>query len=454
MKTINITKPSILIVDDELFFSESLKMTIEDLFDISIATSLSSAREFLANQSPDAILLDIRLPDGDGTEFLREIRSLDTRPIVIMMTAFATVNNAIDALKQGAVDYFTKPIDIEKLRRELQVHLENRLLKLKIMDLDRTIKQISPSFLTAGEGKMKKVLDKAPLIAPLNIPVLVVGETGTGKEKLAEWIHEMSKVEGEMVVINCSALSKDIVESELFGHTKGAFSGATADAVGLIERADGGTLFLDEIGELPEAIQAKFLRVLESGVYYRVGDAMERKVSLRLISATCKDLTDPANHFRKDLFFRVNGVSFELPSLNQRKEDIAILLSAFIDQANLTYNKAVKGVTQAAMKMILAYPWPGNIRELKWAIHRTVATTSNEVLDKDEFSLGTDSGSELDLRFQMDTTVPFLDAKERLERQYIKNALAITKNNKTEAARLLEISSRALHYKLTKYNLY
>lgn len=301
---------------------------------------------------------------------------------------------------------------------------------------------------------MKKVLDKAPLIAPLNIPVLVVGETGTGKEKLAEWIHEMSKVEGEMVVINCSALSKDIVESELFGHTKGAFSGATADAVGLIERADGGTLFLDEIGELPEAIQAKFLRVLESGVYYRVGDAMERKVSLRLISATCKDLTDPANHFRKDLFFRVNGVSFELPSLNQRKEDIAILLSAFIDQANLTYNKAVKGVTQAAMKMILAYPWPGNIRELKWAIHRTVATTSNEVLDKDEFSLGTDSGSELDLRFQMDTTVPFLDAKERLERQYIKNALAITKNNKTEAARLLEISSRALHYKLTKYNLY
>jgi len=371
-----------------------------------------------------------------------------------MMTAFATVNNAIDALKQGAVDYFTKPIDIEKLRRELQVHLENRLLKLKIMDLDRTIKQISPSFLTAGEGKMKKVLDKAPLIAPLNIPVLVVGETGTGKEKLAEWIHEMSKVEGEMVVINCSALSKDIVESELFGHTKGAFSGATADAVGLIERADGGTLFLDEIGELPEAIQAKFLRVLESGVYYRVGDAMERKVSLRLISATCKDLTDPANHFRKDLFFRVNGVSFELPSLNQRKEDIAILLSAFIDQANLTYNKAVKGVTQAAMKMILAYPWPGNIRELKWAIHRTVATTSNEVLDKDEFSLGTDSGSELDLRFQMDTTVPFLDAKERLERQYIKNALAITKNNKTEAARLLEISSRALHYKLTKYNLY
>jgi two-component system response regulator AtoC len=441
-------------VDDEPFFSESLKMTIEDLFDISIVNSIASARDFLNQRSPDAILMDVRLPDGDGTEFLQEIKELDTGPIVIMMTAFATVNNAIDALKQGASDYFTKPIDIEKLRQELQVYLENRLLKLKIIDLDRTIKKISPSFLTAGEGRMKTIMDKVPLIAPLNIPVLIVGETGTGKEKLAEWIHEMAAVEGEIVVINCSALSKDIVESELFGHTKGAFSGATAETVGLIERADGGTLFLDEIGELPEGVQAKLLRVLESGVYYRVGDAMERKVSFRLISATCKDLTDPASHFRKDLFFRINGVSFELPALNQRKEDIAILLSAFIDQANLAYSKAVKGVTQAAMKMILAYHWPGNIRELRWAIHRTVATTSKEVLGKDEFSLGTDFGKEPGIGFAMDTTVPFLDAKERLEKQYIKNALAITHNNKTEAARLLEISSRALHYKITKYNLY
>ena len=266
------SRPHVLIVDDELNFSESLKMALEDSFDISMVNSLADAGDFLKRELPDAVLIDVRLPDGNGIDFIHAIRELDSTPVVIAMTAYATVNNAIEALKQGAVDYFTKPIDIEKLKRELSVYLENRLLHRQINDLDRTIKKISPPFITSGVGQMKIIMEKVPLIAPIDIPVLIVGETGTGKEKLAQWIHSLSGREGELIVINCSALPKDIIESELFGHAKGSFSGATAHKEGLIERADGGTLFLDEIGELPEEVQAKFLRVLESGVYYRVGE--------------------------------------------------------------------------------------------------------------------------------------------------------------------------------------
>ncbi len=447
------SEPQILIVDDELNFSESLKMALEDSFHISIVNSLASAKYYLAHHSPDAILIDVRMPDGDGIEFLQEIKKLEWNPVVIIMTAFATVNNAITALKKGAVDYFTKPIDIEKLRRELHVYLENRLLQRKIVDLNQTIEKISPPFVTSGTKKMKPVIDNVPRIAPLSIPVLIVGETGTGKEKLAQWIHSLSGVEGDMVTINCSALPKDIIESELFGHSKGAFTGATAQKEGLIERADGGTLFLDEIGELPGEVQAKFLRVLESGVYYRVGDAVERKVTFRLISASNKDLTDPASSFRRDLFFRISGVSFELPPLDQRKEDIPLLVSVFIDQANLAYKKSVKSVAPSVMKMLLAYSWPGNIRELKWTVHRAVATTSKDVLEKDEISIGADFGRKPGDLWELDATVPFLAAKEKLEINYIKNALALTQNNKTEAAKMLGISARALHYKITKYRI-
>jgi len=453
MKTKRNKKPCILIVDDEPNFSESLKMTLDDLFEISIANSLAAARNFLKQRSPEAILLDIRLPDGDGIEFLQEIKNFNADPVIIIMTAFATVNNAVDALKKGAVDYFTKPIDIDKLKRELRVYIENRFLQQKISDLTQTIEKISPPFVTSGKGKMKAVIDTVPLIAPLNIPVLIVGETGTGKEKLAQWIHSLSGVEGEIVTINCSSLPKDIIESELFGHAKGAFSGAIAQKEGLIERAAGGTLFLDEIGELPGEVQAKFLRVLESGGYYRVGDAVARSVTFRLISASNMDLSNPANRFRKDLFFRVNGVLLELPPLYQRKEDIPLLVSVFLDQANLAYKKRVKGAAPSAMKMILAYHWPGNIRELKWAVLRAVATTAGDVLEKDDLSLGVDAGRELSHGYEMDLTVPFLEAKEQLERQYIKNALALTRNNKTEAAKKLGISARALHYKILKYRL-
>lgn len=446
-------KPYLIIVDDEPHFSESLQMAIEDTFKISTAHSLGSARELLKEKIPDAVLLDMKLPDGNGIDFLRELKGINPMPVVIIMTAYAAIENAVTALKEGAVDYFTKPLDIEKLKRELNVYLENKFLQKRVITLDREIKKIIPPFVTSGAGKMKEIVDKVPLIASLNIPVLIKGETGTGKEKLAEWIHAISGTTREMVAINCSALPRDIFESEFFGHMKGAFSGAVAYKEGLIERAEDSTLFLDEIGEIPEAVQAKFLRVLEDGVYYKVGDSKERKIRFRLISATNKDLADPANNFRPDLFYRINGITFELPPLRERREDIPLLITTFIKEANNTYNKNVEGVSTKVKEYLMNYTWPGNIRELKWLIHRAVAITSKNLINIDDLSISSEVFKDIPAVTDIDYSIPFQEAQERLEKKYIKNALSTANNNKTEAARILGISVRVLHYKIKKYRL-
>lgn len=446
-------KPYLIIVDDEPHFSESLQMAMEDTFKISTAPSLGSARELLKEKIPDAVLLDMKLSDGSGIDFLRELKEINPMPVVIVMTAYAAIDNAVTALKEGAVDYFTKPLDIEKLKRELNVYLENKFLQRKITTLDREIKKIIPPFVTSGAGKMKVIVDKIPLIASLNIPVLLKGETGTGKEKLAEWIHTISRATREMIAINCSALPRDIFESEFFGHMKGAFSGAVAYKEGLIERAEDSTLFLDEIGELPEAVQAKFLRVLEDGVYYKVGDSRERKIRFRLISATNNDLTYPANKFRPDLFYRINGITFELPPLRERREDIPLLITTFIKEANNTSNKNVEGVSTKVKEYLMNYTWPGNIRELKWLIHRAVAITSKNLIDIDDLSVSSEGFKDIPAVTDIDYSIPFQEAMERLEKKYIKNALSTANNNKTEAARILGISVRVLHYKIKRYHL-
>lgn len=452
-------RPYVLIVDDEPHFSESLQMALEDSFTVTIESSIGSARKSLAEQVPDAILLDLRLPDGSGIDLLGELKAFSPMPVVIMMTAHAALENAIAALKKGAVDYFTKPLDIEKLKRDLNVYLDNRFLQEKVITLSREIKKNAPSFITSGTGRMKEIVDKVPMVASLNIPILIKGETGTGKEKLAEWIHALSGVSGDLVTINCSALPKDIFESEFFGHTRGAFSGAIAHKEGLIEQAEGGTLLLDEIGELPESVQAKFLRVLEEGVYYKVGETKERRVIFRLISATNKDLSDPLNNFRQDLFYRVNGITFEMPPLRERRDDIPLLVPVFIKEANKAYNKNVSGVSKKVMDMLMQYEWPGNIRELKWSVLRAVAISRRDLIDIDDMS----ASPALQPAIQKDTrknnsmdifdSLSFSEGMERVERKYIEDALAAAGENKTEAARILGISVRTLHYKMKQYNM-
>lgn len=445
------SKPYVIVIDDEPHFSESLQMALEDNFEILVVGTLKGARESLKDRIPDAILLDVRMPDGNGINFLQEMKDIKPMPVVIVMTAYATVENAVRALKEGAVDYFVKPLDIEKLKRELNLYLENRLLHRKIVALDREIKTIAPPFETTGIGIMKEIVDKIPLIAPLDIPVLIKGETGTGKEKFAKWIHTLSGLQGQMVAINCAALPKDLIESELFGYTKGAFSGAGTYKEGLIEKAEGGTLFLDEIGELPEEVQAKFLRVLEDGVYYKLGDTREHRAKFRLIAATSRDLT--SSNFRQDLFYRVNGVMFELPPLRDRKDDIPLLVSSFLKEANYSYKKNISTLSPRAMEYLMKYSWPGNIRELKWCIKRAVAISSKDILDVDDIAFSSDSVKSLSESGDIDYSVPLRDALSEIEKKYIKKALSISNNNKTEAARILGLSVRVLHYKIRKYNL-
>jgi transcriptional regulator with PAS, ATPase and Fis domain len=290
-------------------------------------------------------------------------------------------------------------------------------------------------------------------VAHLPIPVLIQGETGTGKEKLAQWIHDLSGLQGELVTVSCAAVPKDIFESELFGYVKGAFSGAAGTKEGLIERAEEGTLFLDEIGELADETQAKLLRVLESGRYFKLGDARERKARFRLITATHKNLNDPANRFRQDLYYRITGIVLELPRLRDRKQDIPLLARAFLNEAGYAYNKSVKDLSGRASEMLLNYDWPGNIRELKWCIHRAVATATKDILDGDDLVLGSGSSKNASVNENQVLTVALKDAVEEVEKKCIKNAMTAARNNKTEAAKILGISVRQLHYKLNQYSL-
>lgn len=446
-------KPSLLIVDDEPNFRESLKLAMEGIFTIAEAGSIADAVETLRIHVPDAILLDVNLPDGSGIDLLEELRTYHPMPLVLVMTAYATVDNAVRALKEGATDYVVKPFDVEKLQRELSVHLENRMLHKRIDLLNQEMHRLAPPFVTTGRGRMKEIVERAQAIASFNLPVLIRGETGTGKEKLARWLHTLSGSKGELVAINCAALPKDLFESELFGYTRGAFSGALSYKEGLVEKANTGTLFLDEIGELPETVQAKLLRVLEDGVYYKLGDTKERKVSFRLISATNRDLADPAAHFRKDLFFRVNGLMFDLPPLRERRDDIPVLVAVFIKEANHAFKKEVRTLSSSSMKRLLHYDWPGNIRELKWCINRAVALAQSEVADIDDMKLAAETNQTSRAEEGVDYSIPLYAAIERLEKDYLSHALAETGNNKTDAARILGISVRTLHYKLDKYGL-
>jgi len=454
------TEPNLsaLIVDDEDNFAESLAMGLEDMFEVTIANSISAARQILTERTMAVLLLDVRLPEGNGVDFVEELRVLQPQCIIVMLTAFGTVENAVAALKRGAADYFTKPVNIPKLKHELNVLLENRQLHRQVRALRRQIGMEATTIFNASPtGAMKDIMERAPLIAPLSIPVLIKGETGTGKERLAQWIHTLSGQNGDLVAINCAALPMDLVESELFGHVKGAFSGAIGNKEGLIDKAAGGTLFLDEIAELTDGVQAKLLRLLESGVYFRVGDTRERRVNFRLIAATHKDLSNPASGFRADLFFRINGITFELPPLRERARDIPLLVRLFIDEANRDYLKQVAEIESDALAALKLYSWPGNIRELKWVIHRAVAVASGSLLTINDLSTSPEIFRPRAAP-PLDTTSPpekpalsFRKEIAGIERQRIIAAMGAAHGNKTEAALALGISVRTLHYKLRKY---
>lgn len=437
---------NILIIDDEIKLLKLLGMILsQENFNVKEASTARSAMTMLEQYDFDVVLSDVRLPDAFGVELIKSIKTKYPHLEIILMTAFGNITDAVQAMKNGAYDYLVKGDDNEKIiplvYKALEKVKDNRSRIGKQIHVAKGFGQIigkSPSILQA-----KKLAEK---VALTDAAVLLTGETGTGKEVFANAIHEGSeRKKNNFVAINCSAFSKEILESELFGHKQGAFTGAIKDKKGLIEEANGGTLFLDEIGEMPIELQAKLLRVLETREFIKMGETKVSRSDFRLVAATNRNLEEEIRNgnFREDLYFRLNVFEIILPSLRERKEDLKMLAKNFIDQFSHKLHLTSVEVTPDYYKRLEKNDWKGNIRELRNAVERSMILMENNVLDTDS------------LPHYSEKTVPESDSLSirSLEKIHIQKVLQYTKGNKAEAARLLEIGIATLYRKLEEYGL-
>ncbi len=463
------TGTPILVVDDEPRIRRVLEMALSDLgYAVVLAEDLAEARERLAGERVQLVLADLQLPDGTGLDLLTEIRSERDDLPVILMTAFGTVETAVQAMKLGAFDYVVKPFSIDEIdalaRRALGFHRAEREIAY--------LKEIAaPDFegMVAASAAMRAVVDAIERVAPTPSTVLVTGETGVGKELVARAIHARSgRRDALFVALNCAAIPGELLEAELFGVTRGAFTGATEDRPGKFEVADGGTLFLDEIGDMPPAMQAKLLRALQEGTVERLGSHVLRRVDVRIVSATHRDLPGmvDAGGFRADLFYRLNVFPIHIPPLRERPQDVAPLAMRAVERFAGRQGRALR-LDDAAVRRLEVYHWPGNIRELNNVLERAVILATGDVLSSDDLPWlpahderaahqagAPGGGSDARDGGPGRAAVETLDsAVERAERQAIRTALAATSDNKTRAAELLGISVRTLWYKLDRLGM-
>ncbi|APG25381.1 sigma-54-dependent transcriptional regulator [Syntrophotalea acetylenica] len=446
-------KNDVLIVDDEAGMRHMLRLVLEKGgYRVTEAKDGREALDYLRHGDYDLILCDIRMPEMDGLEFLREIAARDIGGIVIMMSAYGSVETAIQCLKAGAYDYISKPfkpdeviLALRKAQQKLRLQRENALLRKKLSRGKSNHEIVFQS--TAMEHLMAMVSRVAQSFSP----VLITGETGTGKELVARALHRQSaRGDCPFVAINCGAIASGLIESELFGHSRGAFTGALQQKPGLIEEADGGTLFLDEIGELPLELQPKLLRVLQEGEIRRVGENLPRKVDVRVLAATALDLREAVakSRFRDDLYFRLAVVEINIPPLRERREDIPVLAKHFIGVIADREGRSAPCLTPLALDVLRRQNWDGNVRELANFIERAMIFSRGDTLEID--------GMPLDRRFENRKNGKDFSLKKasvRLEKEYIRKALAVTAGNRTQAARLLEISLRKLLYKIKEYRI-
>ena len=449
------TKQKILVVDDEKGIRESLKVILElEGYEVKSAPAADRALELVQNNGVfDFIICDLRLPGRNGIELLKEIRETGVSSVVIMISAYGTIDNSIEAIKSGADDYINKPINSEELilrmrmakeRKELQI--ENKNLKKELGYMGEFKEIVYSSEVMAG------VLELSMKASQFKTTVLITGESGTGKDLIARTIHNRSsRKNSPFVAVNCAAIPETLIESELFGYVKGAFSGASSDKTGLIEEAEKGTLFLDEIGEIPLSLQPKLLRVLQEEELRRLGDTKTKKVDLRVIAATSLDIQQSAKEggFREDLFYRLSVFPIHIPPLRERKDEIPLLVSHFITKYNQKLGRSVKDVTPEVMESLMHYEWFGNIRELENVIERAMILSDTEYIGDVELNNGAVKDN-----VRIDTwlsSLSFEEAKQKIERKYIERALNETGGNRTKAAKLLGISRRSLIYKLKEY---
>ncbi|MCC6025519.1 MAG: sigma-54 dependent transcriptional regulator, partial [Caldimicrobium sp.] len=409
----------------------------------------------------NVLLLDYKLPDGDGLEFLAYLKKNYPNIPTIMLTAYASVENAVSAMKAGAFHYLAKPLNLEELNLIVDKALKENKLIREISLLRERFKFLSDKELKIAENivaespAMKKVLSLVSKVAETDAPVLITGESGTGKGVIARLIHQLSPAkEGPFLQINCAAIPETLLEAELFGYERGAFTGATHSKAGLFELAEGGTLFLDEIGDMPLSLQAKLLTVLQDKTIRRLGGLKEIKVNFRFISATNQDLEKMVEEgkFREDLFWRLNVIRINIPPLRERKEDIIPLAQHFIKKFNQKYRKEVQGLTQEAMLALLRHDFPGNVRELENRIERGIILAEDEYLTREDLGLAPEGQTEEDLLDKL-LKLPLEEAVEFLERLRIERALKEAKGVKVRAAEILGITERMLRYKIEKYGL-
>ncbi len=447
------TKGRILVVDDEKSMREILEIFLKNEgYHVSVAINGESAVEALKSDIFDLIISDMKMPRMGGLELLKNVKESSPDTIFVVMTAFGTTESAVEAMKLGAYDYIQKPFQMDDIRLVVKNALEKQKLQKDVSILKKQLKIPSIENIIGASSVMQDLFNIITKSASSSANVLIIGESGTGKELVAKAVHNMSqRKDNHFVAVNCAAIPEGLLESELFGYMKGAFTGASSNKQGLFELANDGTLFLDEIGEMPHSLQAKLLRVLEGGTFRRVGGVSDITVDVRLVAATNKNLSDliENNQFREDLYFRLNVLSLKIPPVRDRRDDIPLLVNHFLEK----YAGENKKFSRDAMTMLQNYRWKGNVRELENIIERVLLLSEGDVMDVESLPEEIRSGPSAEKVSISSGGIDMEAIMSDTEKAYLLKALEKTNGVKTEAARLLNLTFRSFRHKLKKYGI-
>ena len=457
-------KPTILVVDDELSIREFLQIMLKrEKMLVDTASDGEEALKLLDQKHYDLVISDIKMPKVDGLELLSRVKAKDPNALMLMITAHGSTELAVEAMKKGAYDFLTKPFKIDDVKLRIEKALENRVLVQENVRMRKELgEKYSFANIVGASSPMMKVFDLIKRTAATSANVLITGESGTGKELVAKALHFNSPVkDGPFLTLNCGAIPEDLIESELFGHKKGSFTGAINDKKGYFEASDGGTLFLDEIGELPLSLQAVLLRVLSDGTFTPVGATEVCKSQVRVIAATNRDLEEEVQkeNFREDLFFRLNVIHVKVPALRERREDIPMLVNHFVEDFSSRFGRQTQSLASETIEMMKVYNWPGNVRELENVVERMIALEAGPNLLPD--SLPAHIREPLKARLDSlqnhlvwkKSGVKIDDVLSLVEREFVLKALEDSKGVRKDAARLLSITMRSLRYRLEKLGL-
>ncbi len=456
-------KSKILVVDDEESIREFLEIMLKkEGYEITTAEDGQRAIDLLKNKSFDMVISDLQMPNVTGLELLKHVKDNYPDMFFLMITAFGTTETAVDAMKMGAYDYLTKPFKIDEVRINIQHALKSRNLEFENRVLKKELgREYSFQNLVGNSEAMHKIFDLIQRVCQSPTNVLITGESGTGKEMVAKAIHYNGPLKDKpFVTVNCGAIPESLMESEMFGHKKGSFTGAISDKTGLFEVANGGTLFLDEVGELPVNIQVKLLRAIQERIIRRVGATEDLKIEVRIIAATNRNLEDMVEDggFRQDLYYRLNVINIRTPSLKERREDITLLATHFLKKYNERLGKSIGAISQEAYELLKKYDYPGNVRELENIIERTVALESGATILPESLPpfVNTPSGRKMASSHEIEITDDGVELDKimgQIEKELLIKAIHSAGGVKKKAAKLLNISFRSMRYRVEKYNL-